>query len=72
MGSGSWLRECSGLTLDGTITRALMSLWAFSMVFILSVLISRTKTEDDMLRKEFRDWDDWAKHVPYKLVPFIY
>jgi protein-S-isoprenylcysteine O-methyltransferase Ste14 len=72
MGHGSWLRECSGLSLDGTLTRALIAFWVTTTVFLLWVFVSRTKTEDDMLRKEFSDWDKWARKVPYKLIPLIY
>jgi protein-S-isoprenylcysteine O-methyltransferase Ste14 len=72
MGDGSWLRECSGLALDGTVTRVLISLWALNLAFVIAALISRTKVEDEMLKKEFREWDEWARQVPYRLLPFVY
>jgi hypothetical protein len=25
-----------------------------------------------MLKNEFSDWDQWAKKVPWKFIPFIY
>jgi len=36
------------------------------------VFVRRTKTEDEMLRNEFRNWDEWAARVPYKLFPLVY
>jgi protein-S-isoprenylcysteine O-methyltransferase Ste14 len=51
------------------MTQVLVSAWAISM---LLVFVARAKKEDDMLRKEFSDWDEWAKKVPYKLIPFVY
>jgi protein-S-isoprenylcysteine O-methyltransferase Ste14 len=44
-------------------------------IFTLGVVngVSRTRIEDSMLRERFgKDWDVWAKRVPYKLVPFVY
>ena len=63
---GSWLRECSGL---GDTSHALMTIWLMGNVWLL---VARTRKEDEMLRKEFRDWDDWAKRVPYCLIPYIF
>lgn len=73
MGAGSWLRECSGLSLDTVTAQVLMAIWVFNLIFIIFTLISRTKTEDAMLRNEFGSyWDEWAREVPYKLFPLIY
>jgi len=69
VGSGSWFRECSGFSLDGTMTQVVVSAWAISMLLVFA---ARAKKEDDMLRKEFSDWNEWAKKVPYKLIPFVY
>jgi protein-S-isoprenylcysteine O-methyltransferase Ste14 len=72
LSGGSWLRECSGLSLDGTVGRALISVWAIGGIFAVSVLAARTSKEDAMLKSEFSDWDQWARRVPWKLIPFIY
>jgi hypothetical protein len=40
-------------------------------MLVLSGLVARTY-RDDLLRKEFSDWDQWAKEVPWRLIPFIY
>jgi protein-S-isoprenylcysteine O-methyltransferase Ste14 len=66
------MQECSGLSFDSTITRVLMSLWTANQAFVVSVVIARAKKEDEMLRKEFKDWDKWASEVPYKLIPYVY
>ena len=66
---GSWLRECSGLPLLGNMSYALVTICFMSHVWLIVV---RTQKEDEMLRKEFRDWDDWAKRVPYCLIPYIF
>jgi protein-S-isoprenylcysteine O-methyltransferase Ste14 len=72
MSAGSWVRECAGLSLDAVVAQVLIALWAFSITFIISVFVRRTKTEDEMLRNEFRHWDKWAAKVPYKLFPLVY
>lgn len=71
LAEGSWLRECSGLSLDDRLGQSLMSVWALGGVFVISVMIARTEKEDNMLRKEFSEWDEWAKKVPYKLIPYV-
>jgi len=72
LSGGSWLRECSGLSLDGTVGRVLISMWAAGGVFAISVIAGRTNKEDTMLKNEFSDWDHWARQVPWKLIPFVY
>jgi len=72
LSSGSWLRECSGLSLDGIAGKVLISMWAVGGVFAVSAIVARTYKEDTMLRNEFTGWDLWAKKVPWKLIPFIY
>jgi len=72
LGGGSWLRECSGISLDGTFGRGLVFTWVISDVFMVLALVSRTYREDAMLRKEFSDWDRWAERVPCKLIPYVY
>jgi protein-S-isoprenylcysteine O-methyltransferase Ste14 len=72
LSSGSWLRECSGLSLDGTVGKVLVSMWAISGVFSVSVTVARTYKEDTMLKNEFSDWDQWARQVRFKLIPFVF
>ncbi|KIL59872.1 hypothetical protein M378DRAFT_187882 [Amanita muscaria Koide BX008] len=47
----------------------------FFILFLLgaSVLWLRANEEDRLLRQRFGvEWEDWARKVPYKLVPYIY
>ncbi|CDO69852.1 hypothetical protein BN946_scf184884.g11 [Trametes cinnabarina] len=67
-GSGSWLSE-SGI-LNTLIGRLLVIAWAAEVVWIPIVMILRVGTEDEILRKEFKDeWEAWSKRTPYKLIP---
>lgn len=44
-----------------------------AQALIVTALMARVPKEDEMMRKEFgKEWDDWAKRVPYKLIPGIY
>jgi len=70
LSSGSWMRECSGLLLKGG--RVLLSVAVVLVVTMGLGLVARTYKEDDMLRKEFKEWDEWAEKVPWKMVPFVY
>lgn len=72
LSKGSWLWECSGLWSSGVVGPVLMFAWLVSRVCLMLVFVERTRTEDDMLRKEFSDWNEWARKVPYKLIPFVY
>ena len=72
LGGGSWLRECSGLSLDGTLGRGLLFTSVTTDLFVVLALVSRTYREDAMLREEFSDWDRWAERVPCKLIPYVY
>jgi len=72
LSGGSWLRECSGLSLDGTVGKVLISVWAIGGVFSISVIAARTYKEDTMLKNEFSDWDQWAQRVRFKMIPFVF
>ena len=72
LSGGSWLRECSGLSLDGTVGKVLVSMWAIGGVLSVSVIAARTYKEDTMLKNEFSDWDQWARQVRFKLIPFVF
>ncbi|KAE9398752.1 hypothetical protein BT96DRAFT_720202 [Gymnopus androsaceus JB14] len=69
-GPGSWIFECGWLDLLPVKIFAV-----FATLFkagVLSLLLGRMGTEDKMMQKEFGpQWDQWAKNVPYKLVPGI-
>lgn len=53
--------------------------WLLIVPVMLSILQSfvniprRMPVEDEILRSEFgKEWDEWAKAVPYRLFPWIY
>lgn len=71
---GSWARECAW-------PAATRSPWAAAAVYaaglmqlaMVAGLCRRAPLEDEMLRKAFgKQWFDWAKRVPYRLVPGVY
>ena len=67
-GQGSWLAE-SGI-LSTLIGRLLVVMWAAEVAWIPIVMILRVGTEDEILRKEFKDeWETWSRRTPYKLIP---
>ncbi|KAF7980675.1 hypothetical protein HWV62_37105 [Athelia sp. TMB] len=72
LGHGSLVGEWIKGTQPAT-KKVLGALWAAMWVFQVGALVGRTKKEDDMLRKEFgKDWDEWAKRVPARLIPFFF
>jgi len=68
---GSYVTECG--TLNTFLGRG-AALVLTTLVSIVSLgLVARMSKEDDALRKTFGEqWDEWAKQVPYKLIPRIY
>lgn len=67
-GSGSWLAE-SGV-MNTLVGRLLVVAWAAEVAWIPIVMVLRVGTEDENLRKEFKEeWEAWSKRTPYKLVP---
>ncbi|KDQ51219.1 hypothetical protein JAAARDRAFT_62633 [Jaapia argillacea MUCL 33604] len=68
---GSWLRESGALETFVGKAFAYATLLLASSTYVYSVF--RVRTEDRILRAEFgAQWDEWAKRVPYRLVPYIY
>ncbi|OSX61090.1 hypothetical protein POSPLADRAFT_1146560 [Postia placenta MAD-698-R-SB12] len=69
--AGSWLRECRILeTLGGKVASWL---YVAFVVYGTASLVVRAPLEDKLLRERFGEqWDEWAKKVPYRMVPFIY
>ncbi|OBZ66007.1 putative protein-S-isoprenylcysteine O-methyltransferase [Grifola frondosa] len=71
LGPGSWA-DCMGVwhSIPGTICGIVWSaIWS---VFAIAILL-RTGAEDKVLRHEFgKEWDEWAKKTPYKLLPGVF
>ncbi|KAF8199022.1 hypothetical protein BJ912DRAFT_1030037 [Pholiota molesta] len=69
---GSWVRE-SGL-LGNIPATILFAIWVVRFNIVIPfILIPRIPIEDAQLRKRFgKEWDEWAKKVPYALIPGVY
>lgn len=84
---GSWVRAsgvldiaigkaCLGFVLASMAIFSERSLPMYTLSLILHTAvgsITRMPKEDNLLRARFgRQWDEWAKNVPYRLVPYVY
>jgi len=68
---GAWLRECR--ILETIWGQAAMWLYLVFEVYGIASIVARTVLEDRLLRKQFGEqWDEWAKKVPYRMIPFIF
>ncbi|KAF8182965.1 hypothetical protein BJ912DRAFT_977326 [Pholiota molesta] len=69
--SGAWLRQSGFYTKPVAwiaIIPTLIGICSFA-----GMLVRRPMEEDKMLKKEFgKKWNEWARRVPYRLVPGIY
>ncbi|EMD32291.1 hypothetical protein CERSUDRAFT_108953 [Gelatoporia subvermispora B] len=69
--SGSWILESGVLGTEWG--RVLAYSWWTWNVYLIGGVFNRIPQEDQVLRTEFgKQWDDWAKAVPYRLVPSLY
>jgi len=73
----SWLLACSPLFPDSGSEIRMLNVWTCTHIslFVGSLvgLVQRMNNEDAMLEKNFGDeWKEWAKRVPYRLVPWVY
>ncbi|KDR75066.1 hypothetical protein GALMADRAFT_69357 [Galerina marginata CBS 339.88] len=68
---GSWARECG---VFQTTAGKLIAYGYVGPVSIVTVaLLARMSKEDAMLKRKFgAQWDEWARRVPYMLIPGIY
>lgn len=68
---GSWITECGILETKLGQTAAFLFL-AYVSALTIGLMLRMSK-EDEALQKLFgNEWDDWARTVPYSLVPGIY
>jgi protein-S-isoprenylcysteine O-methyltransferase Ste14 len=69
---GSWVRE-SGLW-DTVAGKIVVLTYAEAIIFgTVYTVLRRMKAEDDALRKVFGErWEQWAKEVPYFVIPGVY
>ncbi|TFY80714.1 hypothetical protein EWM64_g3299 [Hericium alpestre] len=70
-GPGSWMYDCGWLdTLVGKLVALVV---AGSVTAVMTLFVPRTAIEDQMLKKEFGvQWEEWARRVPYRLVPGVF
>ncbi|KAH8079094.1 hypothetical protein BXZ70DRAFT_654431 [Cristinia sonorae] len=71
LGPGS-LSYASGLwnTLFG---RIFLATWLGTVAVVESILVWRTRLEDEVLRREFgRNWEAWAERTRFRIVPGLY
>ena len=67
---GSWMRE-SGMLRTSLGQLTFITFILFPVVGFVT-LLARVKEEEAELRKRFKkEWEDWAVHVPYMLIPGI-
>jgi len=68
---GSWLRE--SMIYQMKLSWLFIAPVMFPFVFgSLVVVPRRMPVEDAILKKEFgKEWDEWAKAVPYRLIPGV-
>ncbi|KIN95773.1 hypothetical protein M404DRAFT_1007144 [Pisolithus tinctorius Marx 270] len=71
----SWLVACSGLFSRNEYMWKNV-VWGIRIVLfstLAAYLRHRMNEEDAMLEKHFgKEWKDWTKRVPYKIVPWVY
>ena len=68
---GSWLRE--SMIYQMKIYWMLLAPVILSIFLSLSCVSHRMSEEDAILKRGFgKEWDEWAKAVPYRLFPGIY
>ena len=71
LSKGSWIME-SGLW-NTMLGKLLVVLYFSFMIIITFCGLARMSKEDIGLRNQFgKEWDDWAKRVPYSIFPGIY
>ncbi|KAF9255900.1 hypothetical protein L218DRAFT_1008018 [Marasmius fiardii PR-910] len=69
--SGSWVVNC-GL-LETPVGKCLATVWITIAFAVTASLLLRVPREDVMLKETFGEqWADWAREVPYSLIPGLY
>lgn len=66
---GTWLMECNVLSRGGVVP---LAFWVIKCAWVFRSVVTRLGTEDEALAKTFGSaWDDYAKKVPYRLIPGV-
>ena len=62
---GSWLYEYLGVVPTVALGTGLSAI-------VAAIFEERIRTEDVMLKKSFGEqWEEWAKRVPYRIIPGV-
>ena len=71
LGRGSWWVECAIQNgLHWRLLGILHVVWSIAFVY---VVVARCKVEDKVLKEHFgKDWVQWAKQVPYRVIPYLF
>jgi len=78
---GTYARECligptflpTQMTIGKTVAFAYPLLWTLLYADTVSYLVRHSLAEDAMLRREFgKQWDEWARKVPWRILPFVF
>ncbi|KAI1790994.1 hypothetical protein LXA43DRAFT_1013980 [Ganoderma leucocontextum] len=69
---GSYLFESGALQAQAGVA-VMAGVWGLLVANFSRVTLMRIPREDAVMKREFgKEWDEWAKKTPYKLIPFIY
>ena len=68
---GSWLREREVHKMPSAWLILAPVIAIISLIVLLG--LQRIPVEDEILRKTFgKEWDEWARKVPNRIIPGIY
>ncbi|PPR01158.1 hypothetical protein CVT24_006125 [Panaeolus cyanescens] len=69
---GSWVRESGVLnTYMGLVL--LSAYFCFIVTTFYTITIARMRQEDKVIQQAFgKEWEEWAKTVPYRVMPGVY
>jgi protein-S-isoprenylcysteine O-methyltransferase Ste14 len=76
---GGWVREAlvPWTTSASPFAQKIVTsgIWVFTILqgILVVGLSARVSSEDRMMKRHFgKEWEDWARRVPYKLIPGVY
>lgn len=67
---GGWLAHGGWQTTGGFL---MVLLWTIKCLYVFRGTSLRLKAEDDVLKRTFGPkWEEYARKVPYRMIPFIF
>jgi protein-S-isoprenylcysteine O-methyltransferase Ste14 len=68
-----FMEEVSHFLSPWLVQATALGFWLTGFFLAVVLLAQRIPLEDATLRREFgSQWDEWARQVPYRLIPGIY